>query len=131
MQQRRPDLLSIIEAVLPAQLPTLPARELANTLWGFAKVNVGGGGMQSSLGEGCTDLYVLKMCTCCYQFVQQPLVAPQIGHCPPPEVLDAAFLGIQRALPDFTAQELFNVAWSLARMRAHPPYVCKIYTIYL
>lgn len=38
MRQRRPALLETIEAVLPSQLPRLPPRELANTLWGFGKV---------------------------------------------------------------------------------------------
>lgn len=38
MRQRRPELLATMEAVLPTQLPLLPARELANTLWGFGKV---------------------------------------------------------------------------------------------
>lgn len=47
----------------------------------------------------------------------------QMAHRPPQEVLEAAYPCIQRMLPDFTAQELFNVTWSLARMRSHPSYV--------
>ncbi len=47
----------------------------------------------------------------------------QLTYRLPDSLLETAYTQVSKYLSEFTAQELFNVLWSLAKMRIHPPYV--------